>query len=87
MPLKGVGAGAVATKAYSSRSVRLYLRRRQIEHRPGAEGPAGRRRRGGKGGRPMNFDTAIYRRRNEVGRTINALKSFRAVAIRFDERA
>lgn len=29
----------------------------------------------------------MYKRRNEVERTINALKNFRAVATRFDKRA
>lgn len=29
----------------------------------------------------------MYKRRNEVERTINALKNFRAVATRYDKRA
>jgi len=37
----------------------------------------------GRGG----FDKEMYRRRNEVERTINRLKQFRAVATRFDKRA
>jgi transposase len=76
-------------KAYSSRRNRHYLRRRQIkltipERR---DQRANRRRRGSKGGRPTGFDRAIYRRRNEVKRMINRLKSFRAVATRHDKRA
>ncbi len=43
--------------------------------------------RGSKGGRPTSFDKTIYKRRNEVERTINKLKSFRAVATRYDKRA
>ncbi|MEV0373230.1 maleylpyruvate isomerase N-terminal domain-containing protein [Streptomyces sp. NPDC050636] len=39
------------------------------------------------GGRPTGFDKTLYKRRNEVERTINALKGFRAVATRFDKRA
>ena len=48
---------------------------------------ANRKRRGNRGGRPTVFDKTIYKRRNEVERTINALKNSRAVAMRFDERA
>lgn len=32
------------------------------------------------------FDKTICKRRNEVGRKINALTKFRAVATRFDKR-
>jgi len=39
------------------------------------------------GGRPAGFDKAIYKRRDEVERTLNALKGFRAVATRFGKRA
>lgn len=39
------------------------------------------------GGRPTGFDEAICQHRNEVERTINALKNSRAVATRSDKRA
>lgn len=76
-------------KASSSRRNRRYLRRRQIKHTipEPKDQQANRKRRGSCGGRPTGFDKAIYKRRNEVERTINALKRFRAAATRFKKRA
>lgn len=76
-------------KAYSSRRNRSYLRRRHVRHTipERKDQRANRQRRGSAGGRPTGFDKTMYKRRNEVERTINQLKSFRAVATRFDKRA
>ncbi|MER7314775.1 MULTISPECIES: IS5 family transposase [Streptomyces] len=76
-------------KAYSSRRNRRYLRRRHIRHTipEPKDQRANRRRRGSSGGRPASFDRDLYRRRNEVERTINRLKNSRAVATRYDKRA
>jgi transposase len=76
-------------KAYSSRGNRRYLRRRQIKHTipEPKDQRANRQRRGSRGGRPAGFDKEMYKRRNEVERTINQLKHSRAVATRYDKRA
>lgn len=78
-----------ADKAYSSRRNRRYLRRRQIRHTipERRDQRTHRRNRGGAGGRPAGFNRELYARRNEVERTVNALKDFRAVATRYDKRA
>ncbi|MYT30190.1 transposase, partial [Streptomyces sp. SID8354] len=68
---------------------RRYLRRWRIKHTmpERKDQRANCQRRGSAGGRPTGFDSTMYRRRNEVERTTNALKGFRAMASRFDKRA
>ncbi len=65
-------------KGYSSRAVRLYLRRRGI----GAVIP---RRRDEP--QQRHFDREAYRERNRVERLINRLKQYRAIATRYDKLA
>jgi transposase len=76
-------------KAYPSRRNRRYLRRRQIKHtNPELRNQrANRQHRGSQGGRPTGFGKSLHKRRNEVERTVNALKESRAVATRYDKRA
>ncbi len=47
---------------------------------------ANRKRRGSKSGRPAGCHKTIYKRRNEVERTVLALNNSRAVATRFEKR-
>jgi transposase len=75
-------------KAYSSRSIRSHLRKRHIAATipEPTDQRANRQRRGSRGGRPPAFDPDVYKGRNTVERAINKLKSFRAVATRYDKR-
>jgi transposase len=79
----------LADKAYSSRAIRDWLRRRGIAAtipQP-ADQQAHRRRRGSKGGRPPAFDKQTYRQRNVAERCINRLKQWRGLAMRTDKLA
>ena len=68
----------VGDKAYSSRRVRRYLRRRGIR----AVIPRRKNERPQRG-----FDRAAYRERNRVERLINRLKQARRVATRYEKLA
>ncbi|WP_435863737.1 transposase [Streptomyces microflavus] len=79
----------IADRAYSSRAIRAYLRRRQIPHTiPEKRDQAGHRlRRGSAGGRPAGFDREVYKRRHKVECRIGLLKQARGVATRYDKLA
>jgi transposase len=79
----------LADKAYSSRAIRGRLRSRGIVAViPEPRDQQGhRRRRGSRGGRPISYDPAAYKRRNVVERSFNALKHWRGLATRYDKLA
>jgi transposase len=64
-------------KAYSSRAIRTYLRKRQIKATipEPADQKKNRLRRGCTGGRPPRFDPEVYKQRNVVERAFNKLKA------------
>ncbi|WTD93267.1 IS5 family transposase [Streptomyces sp. NBC_01637] len=79
----------LADRAYSSRQIRSYLRKRGIAHTiPEKRDQAGHRlRRGSAGGRPPGFDREMYKRRHKVECRIGLLKQARGVATRYDKLA
>lgn len=79
----------LADKAYSSRAIRGYLRRRGIRAvipQP-ADRVANRKRLGSRGGPPPAFDRDAYKHRNTVERCINKIKQWRGLATRYDKTA
>jgi transposase len=76
-----------ADKAYSSRKNRAYLRRRGIKAviPEKVDQAANRKKKGSRGGRPVGFDTAVYKDRNTVERCINKIKDWRGIATRYDK--
>ncbi|MFF3585111.1 IS5 family transposase [Streptomyces mirabilis] len=95
VPRSGLGRprtrpeAVLADRAYSSRAIRGYLRRRGIRAvipQP-ADQIGHRLRRGRAGGRPPGFDAEAYTLRNTVERCINRLKQWRGLAMRTDKLA
>ncbi|MFI6975978.1 IS5 family transposase [Streptomyces phaeochromogenes] len=79
----------LADRAYSSRQIRAYLRRRQIPHTIPEKRDQARHcmRRGTAGGRPPGFNREMYKRRHKIECRIGLLKQARGVATRFDKLA
>ncbi|MFJ1535460.1 IS5 family transposase [Streptomyces mirabilis] len=79
----------LADRAYSSREIREYLRRRHIPHTiPEKRDQVGHRlRRGSSGGRPPIFDREKYKTRHKVENRIGLLKQARGIATRYDKPA
>lgn len=46
---------------------------------------ANRKKKGSRGGRPVNHDADLYKERNTVERLINKLKAWRGIATRYDK--
>lgn len=76
-----------ADKAYSSKANRAHLRKKGVKGviPVKADQAANRKKRGSRGGREYAFDSALYKDRNTVERCINKLKSWRAIATRYDK--
>lgn len=76
-------------KAYSSRAIRTHLRERGIIAvipEP-ADQQGHRKRRGSRGGRPVDYDRDDYRGRNVIERRFCHLKQWRGLATRYDKHA
>jgi len=82
-------AMVMADKAYSHPSTRMALRARHIKATipQRSDQIAYRLAKGRQGGRPPDFDPAIYKGRNVVERFFNRIKEFRAIATRYDKNA
>jgi transposase len=79
----------IADKGYAHDPTRTALRRRGIRHTipERSDQVARRAAKGSAGGRPPDFDPAVYRHRNVVERCFNRLKQWRDLATRFAKRA
>ncbi|WP_394278385.1 IS5 family transposase [Microbacterium sp.] len=78
-----------ADKAYSSRAIRGHLRSRGIRAViPEPDDQKGhRKRRGSRGGRPVEHDADDYKNRNVIERRYCHIKQWRGLATRYDKLA
>ncbi len=79
----------LADKAYSSRGHRAMLRERGIKAviPERADQRNNRVRLGSAGGRPVSYDTELYKGRNVVERSYESFKQWRGLATRYDKLA
>jgi putative transposase len=79
----------LADKAYSSRGHRALLRERGIKAviPERSDQQNNRLRLGSAGGRPVSYDTELYKNRNVVERSYESLKQWRGLATRYDKLA
>ena len=79
----------LADKAYSSRGHRALLRERGIKAviPERADQQQHRVRRGTAGGRPVSYDTEMYKDRNVIERSYEKFKQWRGLATRYDKLA
>ena len=76
-------------KAYSSRAIRGHLRSRGIKaviSEPDHQ-KTHRKRRGSRGGRPVDLDAVDYKNRNVIERRYCHTKQWRGLATRYDKHA
>ena len=76
-------------KAYSAKAHRARLRKARVKTiipEP-ADQIGHRKRRGSRGGRPVDFDAEAYKGRNVVERAFNTIKQWRGLATRYDKHA
>jgi transposase len=76
-------------KAYSSKANRALLRAKRIKAvipEP-RDQIANRKRKGSRGGRPVDFDSESYKGRAVVEQSFNIFKQWRSIATRYDKLA
>lgn len=76
-------------KAYSSRANRALLREKKIKAiipEP-RDQIANRKRKGSRGGRPVDFDSEAYKGRSVVEQSFSLFKQWRSIATRYDKLA